>query len=99
MNFQELGLSREILRGLEEMGFQEATPIQAQTIPLILQGRDVIGHSQTGTGKTAAFSLPAIELLNPQDREVQVLVLCPTRELAVQSYEEIKKFSKYTHGI
>lgn len=99
MNFQELGLSREILRGLEEMGFQEATPIQAQTIPLIMQGRDIIGHSQTGTGKTAAFSLPAIELLNPQDREVQVLVLCPTRELAVQSYEEIKKFSKYTHGI
>ena len=83
-------------RAVEEMGFEEPTSIQAASIPMILSGRDVIGHSQTGTGKTAAFSIPAIEKINPAGgRKTQVLILCPTRELAVQACDEIRKFAKY----
>ena len=89
-------LSNEMQRAVEEMGFEEPTSIQAASIPMILSGRDVIGHSQTGTGKTAAFSIPAIEKINPAGgRKTQVLILCPTRELAVQACDEIRKFAKY----
>jgi len=94
-----MNLSDEIKRAVEEIGFEEATNIQALSIPLILEGRDVIGHSQTGTGKTAAFSLPAIEKIDPAKKSVQVLILCPTRELAVQACDEIRKFAKYKHNI
>ncbi len=99
VKFQDLNLSPELLKAVDEMGFEEATAIQSATIPLIMAGRDVIGHSQTGTGKTAAFGLPAIAQVDPEDRRIQVMVLCPTRELAVQASEEIRKFAKFRHGI
>ncbi|MBR3942295.1 MAG: DEAD/DEAH box helicase [Clostridia bacterium] len=98
MNFTELNLSKEILRGLEEIGFSEPTDVQAQTIPLIQQGTDVIGHSKTGTGKTAAFGLPAIQCVDVSKPDVQVLVMCPTRELAMQVCDEIRKFSRFIRG-
>ena len=100
-NFKQLGLSESILRALSEMKFEYATDIQAQSIPLIQAGYDVVGRSQTGTGKTAAFGIPAIEKVHTAEdkRTVQVLLLCPTRELAVQAADEIKKISRYTEGI
>ena len=81
------------------MGFISPSPIQAEAIPPILAGRDVIGQAQTGTGKTAAFGIPALELIDTHDRSVQVLILCPTRELALQVAEEIKKLAKYKRGV
>lgn len=94
--FLELNLSKEVLKALEDMGFCEATQIQREAIPLIMEGRDVIGRSQTGTGKTGAFGIPAVEMVTaPEKNQVQVLVLCPTRELAMQACDEIKKFAKY----
>lgn len=99
IQFAKLELSAEIQRAVEEMGFEEATAIQTVSIPLIISGRDVIGHSQTGTGKTAAFGIPAIQRVDITDKNVQVLILCPTRELAVQACDEVRKFAKFTHGI
>ena len=81
------------------MGFVSPSPIQAEAIPPILDGRDVIGQAQTGTGKTAAFGIPALDLIDIQDRSVQTLILCPTRELALQVAEEIKKLAKYKRGV
>lgn len=81
------------------MGFEEATPIQSQTIPQILKGIDLIGQAQTGTGKTCAFGIPAIEMLDPQNEGIQVLILSPTRELAIQISEELRDVSKYKEGI
>ncbi|MFN4147905.1 MAG: DEAD/DEAH box helicase, partial [Runella sp.] len=89
LNFQSLGLSDEALKAVTEMGFEKPSPIQAQAIPHLLQGLDVIGQAQTGTGKTAAFGLPALELVEVDDKHTQVLVLCPTRELAVQVTDEL----------
>jgi ATP-dependent RNA helicase DeaD len=97
--FINLNLSDAILKAVQEMGFEEATVIQTAAIPLILSGKDVIGHSQTGTGKTAAFAIPAIEMIDTSNHKVQVLILCPTRELALQACEEVRKFSKYKHGV
>ena len=99
--FAELPLVPELLRAIGEMGFFEPTPIQAQSIPLILEGRDVVGRSQTGTGKTAAFGIPAIQMVDPNlDRRMaQILLLCPTRELAVQACEELKKLAHHTRGV
>lgn len=98
--FTEMNLSEAVKRAVAEVGFEEATGIQAASIPLILSGKDVIGHSQTGSGKTAAFSIPAIEKIDPEKgRAVQVLILCPTRELAIQACDEIRKFAKYKHSI
>ncbi|MDB5261469.1 MAG: helicase [Adhaeribacter sp.] len=99
LRFDELELSPEMQRAIADMGFEEASPIQTEAIPIIMQGRDVIGQAQTGTGKTAAFGIPAIESIDPKDRRVQVLILCPTRELAVQVSEEISKLIKYKAGI
>jgi ATP-dependent RNA helicase DeaD len=99
IKFKELPLAPELLKAVEEMGFEEATAIQTQAIPLILEGKDLIGLSQTGTGKTAAFGLPAIEKVNAAEKGIQVLILCPTRELAIQAAEEIKKFGKYKKGL
>jgi ATP-dependent RNA helicase DeaD len=99
MKFKELNLSEEIQKGIDELGFEEATPIQAQSIPYIMEGSDIIGQAQTGTGKTCAFGIPAVDMLEPDSESVQVLVLCPTRELAIQSSEEIKSVSKYKKGI
>lgn len=96
MQFNELNLSEEILRAVEELGFSEMTEIQQQSIPLLVQGCDVVGRSNTGTGKTAAFGIPAVESITEADkRAVTALILCPTRELAMQACEEIKKFAKY----
>ena len=91
--FEELGLSADTLAALQQKGFSEPSPIQAQTIPLLLAGdTDVVGQAQTGTGKTAAFGLPLIELLDDNNNKVQSLILAPTRELAIQIAEEINSF-------
>lgn len=97
MKFNELGLDHDMLKAVERSGFEEATPIQAQTIPLVLQGKDVIGQAQTGTGKTAAFGLPLIQMIDKDDRSVQTLVISPTRELAVQTQEEIYRLGTDKH--
>ncbi|ASS87627.1 DEAD/DEAH box helicase [Geobacillus lituanicus] len=89
--FQELGLSQEVMKAIERMGFEETTPIQAKTIPLSLQNKDVIGQAQTGTGKTAAFGIPIVEKVDVKNGAVQALVVAPTRELAIQVSEELYK--------
>lgn len=99
LNFKDLNLTEELKKALAEMGFEEATPIQANAIPHILEGKDVIGQAQTGTGKTCAFGIPAVEMIDPDSENIQVLVLCPTRELAIQSVEEIKNVARYKTGI
>ena len=96
MVFEDFPLSEGVRRAVAEIGYTEPTPIQARSIPLILAGRDLIGRSNTGTGKTAAFSLPAIDRIDSEAEGVQVLVLCPTRELAMQAAAEVEKFSRYT---
>ena len=98
--FEELNLIPEIRRAVEALGFETATDIQSQSIPLIQSGRDVIGRSQTGTGKTQAFGVPALEIIDPAMRGgCQVLILCPTRELAVQACGEIRKLARFLPGI
>jgi ATP-dependent RNA helicase DeaD len=97
--FSELGLSDPLLQAIGRLGYEKAAPIQAEAIPLILAGHDVVGQSQTGSGKTAAFSIPAVEFVDPKNRGVQAAVLCPTRELAVQVSEEIYKLSAIKRGI
>src|SRR5205085_10718479 len=82
--FADLGLSKPMLEALQHLGYEQPTPIQEQAIPELLAGRDVIGQAQTGTGKTAAFGLPLLEYVDPEDPEVQALVLTPTRELCIQ---------------
>jgi len=94
--FKDLPLSREVLRGIEELGFESLFPIQAQAIMPLLEGKDVIGQAQTGTGKTAAFGVPMVQRLNPENRKVQGLILVPTRELAVQVADNMKLFAKHT---
>ncbi|MCY0865448.1 MAG: DEAD/DEAH box helicase, partial [Sulfobacillus sp.] len=83
-----MGLSSSVIKALEEMGFEEPSPIQAKTIPIILEGHDLIGQAQTGTGKTAAFGIPIVERLDHRSKRVEALVLAPTRELAIQVAEE-----------
>ncbi|MSU47400.1 MAG: DEAD/DEAH box helicase [Lacunisphaera sp.] len=97
--FKELGLSPEILKAVDKMGFEEASPIQTAVIPFGMAGRDVVGQSATGSGKTAAFAIPAIEKVDTHVRKVQVLVLCPTRELAVQVAEEFGKLAFFKKGL
>ena len=88
------------MQAIDDIGYEEATPIQTQAIPLLISGRDVIGQSQTGTGKTAAFAIPAIErILADGERGVQALILCPTRELAIQACEEIRKLTVHIRAI
>ncbi|EMS71654.1 DEAD/DEAH box helicase [Ruminiclostridium cellobioparum] len=99
LSFKDLNLSNEVQHAIADMGFEEATPIQSQSIPPILEGNDLIGQAQTGTGKTCAFGIPAIEMIQPQIDTIQVLVLCPTRELAIQSSEELRNVLKYKDGI
>lgn len=99
ITFRDFPLSEAIQRAVAEVGYTEPTPIQAQSIPLILEGKDVIGRSHTGTGKTAAFGLPAIEMIDPDLDGVQVLALCPTRELAMQAAAEVEKFARYKKGV
>ncbi len=97
--FSELGLSPDILKAVDKMGFEEASPIQTAVIPHALTGRDVVGQSATGSGKTAAFAIPAIEKVDVTLKKVQVLVLCPTRELAVQVAEECGKLGSFKRGL
>jgi len=97
--FDQLGLSADLLKAVAKMGFEEASPIQTAVIPTILEGRDVVGQSSTGSGKTAAFAIPAIERVDPKIRAVQVLILCPTRELAVQVAEEAGKLALFKRGV
>lgn len=99
LRFEDINISNEICRAVLDMGFEEATPIQSQAIPVILEGKDIIGQSQTGTGKTAAFGIPLLERINPEDRRLQALILCPTRELAIQVSEEFRKLLKYKDNI
>lgn len=98
-SFAELGLSPDLLKAIDRLGFEQPAPIQAEAIPVLLQGKDVVGQSQTGSGKTAAFGLPAIELVKPEQRDTQVLILCPTRELAVQVSEEVHKLAFFKRGL
>lgn len=95
MLFNELNLPEEILRAVADMGFEEATEIQSKAIPVMMEGRDLVGKSNTGTGKTAAFGIPAIASMSREKKGVEVLILCPTRELAMQACDEIRKFSAY----
>lgn len=97
--FSELGLSAEVLKAIDKLGYEQASPIQAEAIPLLLQGHDLVGQSQTGSGKTAAFAVPAIEKVQPQVRAVQILILCPTRELAIQVSEEVHKLALFKRGV
>ncbi len=99
MKYKESDLNPELLRAIEEMGFEEMTPIQKEAIPVLLEGKDVIGQAQTGTGKTAAFGIPLVLRMNPKDRRLQGVVLCPTRELAIQAADEIRRFAKFMQGV
>ena len=98
-SFSELGIQPEILKAVDEMGFEAPTPIQNKTIPAILSGNDVVGHAQTGTGKTAAFGIPAIQMADKGSRTPSVLILCPTRELAIQVTGELIKLARFTDGV
>ncbi len=95
VSFEDLGLTGALLTSLKEVGYEAPSPIQVATIPDLLAGRDVIAQAQTGSGKTAAFGLPIIEQIDPRDRHVQALILCPTRELAIQVAEALHKYGKH----
>ena len=97
--YEEAGIDERILRAVTELGFEFMTPIQEQAIPVFMSGQDLIGQAQTGTGKTAAFGIPILQRVDPEDKRLQAVVLCPTRELAMQAAEELRKFARYMHGI
>jgi len=97
--FSELNISPEVLKAIQEMGFEAPTKVQSRSIPHILAGKDMVGHAQTGTGKTAAFGIPAIQMANKGSKTPSVLILCPTRELAIQVTGELIKLSKFTKGV
>lgn len=99
MKFEELQLDDRIMRAITDMGFEEASPIQAKAIPVQMEGLDIIGQAQTGTGKTAAFGIPLLQKIDPKNKKLQAIALCPTRELAIQVAEEIRNLAKYMHGI
>ena len=97
-SFKDLALDKALLKALDDVGYETPSPIQAETIPLLLEGRDIIGQAQTGTGKTAAFSLPLISNLDLKQKDPQILVLAPTRELAIQVAEAFQTYAKHTKG-
>ncbi|MDR2898932.1 MAG: DEAD/DEAH box helicase, partial [Clostridiales bacterium] len=99
LKFSELGLSEQMQKAITDLGYEEATPIQSLSIEHIMNGKDIFGQSQTGTGKTAAFGIPCIEMINPNINNLQALILSPTRELAIQVSEEFKKLLKYKDNI
>lgn len=99
IEFSALEVKKEILKAVEAMGFEEMTPIQAKAIPIALTGKDIVGMAQTGTGKTAAFGIPILEKINPKLKKPQALVICPTRELAIQVADEIRNLAKYMSSI
>src|ERR1700684_468342 len=93
--FADLGLQPQTLKALRDVGYEAPSPIQEQAIPPLLEGRDVIGQAQTGTGKTAAFGLPIMEHVDPEEREVQALVLTPTRELCIQVTQALRVYGSH----
>jgi ATP-dependent RNA helicase DeaD len=97
--FEALGLSPEMIKAVAQLGFEEASPIQTAAIPILLTGVDVVGQSQTGSGKTAAYAIPAIEKIDSTNKAVQVLILCPTRELATQVADEVYKLTAFKRNI
>ncbi len=99
LKFDELNLSPLVLKAIVALGFEETTPIQSESIPLLMQGYDITGHAQTGTGKTAAFAIPIIEGIDKEKTEIQALVLCPTRELVIQVTDEFRKLLKYNDDV
>ena len=99
IRFEDLEIKKEIIRAISDMGFEEMTPIQARAIPVILEGQDVVGQAQTGTGKTATFAIPILNQVDPKLKKPQALIICPTRELAIQVAEEIRKLAKYMSSI
>ncbi len=99
VSYRGSDIDERIVRAVEEMGFETMTPIQEQAIPIMLEGKDLIGQAQTGTGKTAAFGIPIIQKIDPEEKGLQAIILCPTRELAMQAAEEIRRFAKYMHEI
>ncbi|WP_367567803.1 DEAD/DEAH box helicase [Lacrimispora sp.] len=99
VRFDELQLDERILRAVADMGFEEASPIQAQAIPVQMEERDIIGQAQTGTGKTAAFGIPLLQKVDPKVKKLQAVALCPTRELAIQVADEVRRLAKYMHGV
>ena len=99
IKYSQSNIDTRIIKAVTEMGFDDMTPIQSQAIPVMIEGRDVIGQAQTGTGKTAAFGIPVLQSVNPKERFVQAVILCPTRELAIQAANEMRRFSKYMQQI
>jgi ATP-dependent RNA helicase DeaD len=99
ITFKDLNISKGVLKSIKAMGYIEPTEIQIQAIPLIMQGKDIIGQARTGTGKTAAFGIPLVELVDRNQKTLQAMVLCPTRELAVQIADELKKIALLTEGL
>lgn len=99
LKFDELNLSNSLKRAIADAGYETATEIQSKSIPVILDGKDIIGQSKTGTGKTASYGLPLIQKINEEDKNVQAIILCPTRELAIQVTDELRKFTKYMEGV
>ncbi|MBE5825516.1 MAG: DEAD/DEAH box helicase [Butyrivibrio sp.] len=99
VRYEDSGLDERIIRAVSEMGFEVMSPIQKAAIPVMMEGKDIIGQAQTGTGKTAAFGIPILEKVDPESKHLQAVVLCPTRELAMQAADDIRDFAKYMHGI
>ncbi|MCI5130277.1 MAG: DEAD/DEAH box helicase, partial [Candidatus Electrothrix sp. EH2] len=98
--FTDIGINNEILQAVSVQGFEEPTPVQAEVIPLMLEQQvDIVSLAQTGTGKTAAFGLPLIQLTNPEDKRTQGLILCPTRELCMQVSRDLENFARFVQGI
>ncbi len=98
VSFADLNLSAQVLQALADVGYESPSPIQAATIPPLLDGKDVLGQAQTGTGKTAAFALPILSKLDLRQKTPQALVLCPTRELAIQVAEAFQKYATHMPG-
>ncbi len=99
IRYEDSAVDERIKRAVRELGFEAMTPIQSQAIPVMIEGKDILGQAQTGTGKTAAFSIPILMTVDPENPALQAVVLCPTRELAIQAAEEMRKYAKYMHGI
>ena len=98
--FEALGLNEKLVQAITDLGFTEPTPIQEKAIPVLLSGTtDFVGLAQTGTGKTAAFGLPLIQLINPADKFPQALIVCPTRELCLQITSDLQQFKKHSKGV
>ena len=99
IRYDESGLDERIIRAVTDMGFEFMSPIQAAAIPVMMEGADIIGQAQTGTGKTAAFGIPLLQKVDPDNKHLQAVVLCPTRELAMQAADDIRDFAKYMSGV